>query len=90
MITIIDKILDQLARTGSSQDLGVVLLLEDDSPVVYNNPVALSLIMHVGVMAGPIYVEKQRVICHLACLHVLVSSIELDPVQLRTGLGAGN
>ena len=90
MIAIIDQILDQLARAGGSQDLWVVLLLEHNSSVVNNNPVALRLVVHVGVMAGPVNVEKQSIVCHLTRLHVLVSAVILNPVQLRASLGAGN
>ena len=90
MITIVDKILDQLARTGSSQDLWVVLLLEHDSPVVDNNPVALGLVMHVGVVTGPVNVEEESVVGHLAGLHVLVGPVIFNPVELRACLGAGN
>ena len=90
MISVVDQILDQLAWTGGSQYLGVILLLKHDSPVVYHNPVTLSLVMHVGVVTGPVDVEQQSVVSHLTGLNLLVSPIELHPVALWTRLGAGN
>ena len=90
MISIIDQVLDQLARTGGPQDLGIVLLFENDGPVVYHNSVSLSLVMHVGVVTGPVNVEEESVVGHLAGLHVLVGPVVFNPVELRACLGAGN
>ena len=90
MLPLHDEVLDELPRACGPQDARIVFLLEDHGLVTDHDPVALSLLVHVGVVALPLNIEMQQAVAHLVHLDLLVRPVELQPVEGGTGLGSGH
>ena len=90
VLAVRDQVFDELAGAGGPQDAGIVLLLKDHGLVAHHHAVALRLLVHVGVVALALAAQMELAVAHLVHLHLQVGAVQLQPVVVRTGLGARN
>ena len=84
VIALSDEELEQLAGGGRAQNGRIVLLLEDARLVANDDAVAVHLLLHVRVVAGPVDAQQQTAVGQPVHFHVLGRPVQRQKVTVRT------